>query len=196
MLEKKVIVIMLALSELASDKFVILEKVEILDAAQGDSVSMTDMEEVMSYIKAEKLICIKYQDDEEYCMAITQKGIDTISDIKRKIAEKKEEQELIAKNKELLAKQQLEKLQSRKLIRRGKVLDQLPNNVDEEMADDYMPESLDELALVENVEVAPPLQVIAKSIGKVKVFLYGLFGGLIGGGISVTTAILVEMFLL
>lgn len=212
MQDMKVIVLMLALSELISDKFIVIDKDEMLESAQGDTLATEDLEEVLTYIEAEKLITVKYKDDADYCLAFTPKGLDTITDINRKIAEKKRAQELKIEQ-ELIAREQareqaIKAEQAKKLYKigkKGKKVEISDSSLDLEVEVvtsklDYLPASLNDLAEDINADdghkVINNVQVIKQTFGKFKVFFLGLFGGFVGGGLSITTVILVEMFLL
>ena len=211
MQDMKVIVLMLALSELVSDKYVVIEKVEMLEAAQGDTLVIEDLEEVLTYIELEKLISVKYKDDEDYCLAFTAKGLDTVADINRKIAEKKRAQELKLEQERIareLAREQAIKAEQAKKIykisKKGKKTEILTSELDsaltvEPSKIDYLPSSLNDLAeeiVEDDHKIINNVQVIKQTFGKFKVFFLGLFGGLVGGGLSITTVVLIEMFIL
>ncbi len=216
-MERKVIVLLIALSKFTQEKFVILEKSEILDSIMSDVVNETELDNVMEFIEKSKLISVKYKFDEEYCLAFTEKGLVTVADIEKKI----EEKQIAAKmQEELKAAEAAEALAvaatartyiwssnkdaakpTRKRLKRNnpcnieEAADESKDNIEQIAASDYLPSSLNEL-VEQKVIVQTKIEVIKETYSKAKVFFIGLLGGFLGSGLVATTYILVELYLI
>lgn len=107
--------VLLALDKLCGGKYQILDNDEIMNAIEGDSISLDELLSIIKELVADKLIAIKFSEGNEHFIGLTEYGESKV--IKLKL-EAKEEREKLARalaEKERLIKERQERERLEKL---------------------------------------------------------------------------------
>lgn len=184
MVEKKAIMLLLEIGKLSDQEYILMENKDILSKQDLD-ITKEEIPTIMSFLKENEYIKIKFSDSKSYFLGLTEIGRQKIKEINQIIEQRKEEKRL---EQERLAEQEREK--QRKW--HSRVHEPAESAMVEECEQDYLPENFDQKPVEEKVESMLPVVVSKKENVKKNALssVFGFFGGLIGGGIILLIAIL------
>ncbi|MDE6967141.1 MAG: hypothetical protein K2P12_00660 [Clostridia bacterium] len=160
------------LDKLCVEGYNTIDKSDILDCLENDfniKLDASSLDEEIKFLCENKFVVLKYSDDMVYCLSFTEAGIELVNKIK-----------IVRQNEENTKKS---KKQSKNI--EGSTNMPLATSVN-------MVESKQNAILT---SLTPEIVNKKLNFGKLKSFLIGLIGGILGGGISGAIIVLCVLFL-
>lgn len=183
-MEKKALILLLEISKIADQKFILVEKSELIE---NDVCKMTasEVDSSVTFLKDEGYINVKYSDDNGYFLAMTDSGREKVIEVKKII----EEREAERKQKEI------EDAQKRHFGIKKSAKEELAENETKQIGDneyiDLLPDTFTEV--IDNGQMLPAVQ--NKPTKNIKVALISAFSGFAGGILGGLIMLIIAFFI-